>query len=59
MRLNNTIEHTCGEALSEKEKELLEIFRSLDNLGKISVIHTLYSVVFSDMLEQIENSGKD
>lgn len=54
MRLNNTVNHTAEETLSEKERELLDIFKSLDNLGKISVIHTLYSVAFGELLAQME-----
>ena len=39
------------EALSEKEKEMLKLFDSLDVNGKIAAIHSFYTLACNDLLE--------
>ncbi|MBR3815699.1 MAG: hypothetical protein IKJ27_03110 [Clostridia bacterium] len=43
--------------LSEKEKEMLDLFDNLDTNGRIAAIHSFYSLVCSDLLESEGENG--
>ncbi len=52
MDINERLEEITPESISEKEREMLDVFNKLDKVGKISAIHSLYSIICNELLLQ-------